>query len=62
MRCDVPGCAHTAIRTQTYEIRGNPRVHLCAEHWLMADNSPFALHKLLGIPERGGEHRPSDEY
>ena len=55
MRCDVPDCATTAIRTQAYQIRGNPRVHLCVDHWLIADNSPLALHKLVGIPERGAD-------
>jgi hypothetical protein len=60
--CDAtfPNCANTAIRTQTYKILGPRRFHLCVDHWLMANNSPLTLHRMLGIPERGADPTPTD--
>jgi hypothetical protein len=45
-----PGSDERAIRSQTYEIRGCPRVHLCATHWMMANDDAASLWKLVGIP------------
>ena len=51
MRCAARGCSESAIRTQTYHVRGCPRVHLCATHWTMADGDTTTLWKLVGIPD-----------
>jgi hypothetical protein len=50
MRCAARGCDEPAIRSQTYQVRGCPRVHLCATHWMMADGDTATLWKLVGIP------------
>ena len=50
MRCAARGCDEPAIRTQTYQVRGCPRVHLCAKHWMMAEEDTATLWKLVGIP------------
>jgi hypothetical protein len=50
MRCAARGCSEPAIRLQTYQVRGCPRVHLCATHWIMVDDDTTTLWKLVGIP------------
>jgi hypothetical protein len=48
MICVVGGCDEPPIRSQTYGRPPEPRVYLCAVHWMMADDDPVTLRKLLG--------------
>jgi hypothetical protein len=60
MRCAARRCDELAIRTQTYQVRGCPRVHLCATHWIMADEDTATLWKLVGIPGYAGADTACD--
>ena len=60
MICAAPGCDEPPIRSQAYGWPTGPCVYLCAVHWMMADDDPERLRKLLGTSRRGGTNTAPD--
>jgi hypothetical protein len=59
MICAARGCDEPAIRSQMYALPRHPHVHLCAIHWMMADDDPSRLRKLLGFSDEGTDKAPN---